>query len=281
MPAGVRVAMRTDAATFSVALEGDKDSCPVDVLVDGELHARLPVGRGPGMVTTDLPMGHTHVEAWMPQWGRTRVGIVRLAGHGFVEPVHRDGPRWVTYGSSITQGREADGPSETWPALVARRHGWRLTCLGFGGECHLDPVVARTIRDGPADLVSLCLGINVYGRASFGPRTFAPAVSRFVETVRDGHPAVPIVVVTPITAPDREDRRNAAGMTLAEVREQVDVAVRTLRRLGDADLHLIDGLWLLGKHDVGLLADGLHPSAEGHRFMADRVAPLLGQAPGR
>ena len=33
----------------------------------------------------------------------------------------------------------------------ARTHNLDLTCLGYGGQCHLDPIVASMIRDLPAD----------------------------------------------------------------------------------------------------------------------------------
>ena len=31
---------------------------------------------------------------------------------------------------------------------MARRLGWDLTCLGFSGECHLDPIAARAAEIG-------------------------------------------------------------------------------------------------------------------------------------
>ena len=98
---------------------------------------------------------------------------------------------------SITPRRETEVPSETWPALVARQHGWDCVSLGFAGECHLDPVAARTIRDLPARLISLCLGINIYGGETFSGRTLPGQIEAFISTVREGHPKTPIVVITP------------------------------------------------------------------------------------
>jgi hypothetical protein len=159
---------------------------------------------------------------------------------------------------------------------VAREHGWDLCCLGFGGECHLDPVVARHIRDSPAGLVHLCVGINVYGHASFSRRSLSPALHGFILTIRDGHPTVPIVVSTPIASPSREAQPNAVGWTLGDVREEVTRAVEVLRAAtGDRDLHLVDGLSLLGRDDADYLFDGLHPSSEGYRAIAQRLAPRL------
>ena len=278
MPAGVRFAVRTDAVRVAIVLDGDAESAPVDVLVEGKRTQRLAVVPGHSVVEAILPPGLKSMELWLPHVGQTRIGVLTFTGQTDIVPAPSGGPRWITYGSSITQCRTANGPSETWPAVVTRQYAWRLTCLGFGGECHLDPVVARTIRDATADLITLCLGINVYELATFSPRTFASAVSGFIETVRDGHPDVPLAVITPIASPDRERRQNLVGMTLEDVRNGVVAAVETLAQLGDENLHLIDGRELLGAHEGNLLHDGLHPSADGYRAIATRIAPRLERA---
>jgi hypothetical protein len=280
MPAGARIGMRTDATSIAIAIDIAADDprleqALVDVVIDRQLAHRLPVAPGGADVVTELPGGVHEVELWLPHVADVRIGAITLAGHREVAPAPRSGPRWITYGSSITHCVEAAGPSETWPALVARQNDWRLTCLGFGGDCHLDPVVARTIRDADADLISLCLGINIYGGSTFGPRSLASAVSGFIETVRDGHPETPIAVISPIISPDREQNPNPVGLTLEDVREHVTVAVETLSRLGDPGLVLIDGLDVMGTGEAHMLPDNLHPSAEGYRLMAERIGPRL------
>ncbi len=149
-----------------------------------------------------------------------------------------------------------------------------LACLGFGGECHLDPMIARLVRDMSADLVIACLGINVYGAGSFNRRSFLPAILGFVSTIRDGHPGVPILVMSPIFSPSRENQAGAAGMTLAEMRGQVLAAVRILRDHGDSDVHPVDGVDILGPAHARLLPDGLHPDAAGNVHMATEITTL-------
>ncbi|MEV7468866.1 hypothetical protein AB0O20_20510 [Streptomyces kronopolitis] len=65
----------------------------------------------------------------------------------------------------------------------------------------LDPYVARTIRDMPADLISLKVGINIVALATFRLRTFGPAVHGFLDTVRDGHPDTPLLLMSPVSSP--------------------------------------------------------------------------------
>ncbi|WP_405061762.1 GDSL-type esterase/lipase family protein [Kribbella sp. NBC_01505] len=272
-PAGVRGVWRTTAASVRLEVRAAQGIygriAPLDVLVNGELHERCMLEEGEQQLAVELPAGPLSVEIWLPQAGR--IAVRGLEFDGAAEPVPLSGPRWITYGSSITQCSGAAGPSETWPALVARHHGWDLTCLGLSGECHLDPVVARTIRDTPARLISLCLGVNIQGGATFSGRTLPGQVESFIATIRSGHPTTPIVVITPLPVPDRDDEPNAVGLTLNDIRTCVELGARA-----DPAVQIIDGRTILtGDEPRTLYTDGLHPGRAGYRLIAQRLIPLL------
>src|SRR5690606_37434801 len=112
------------------------------------------------------------IELWLPHFGQFRLKAIEIDDDATFARVESKARRWITYGSSITQCRASRTPTQTWPAIVARRMGLDLVCLGFSGQCHLDPMVARLIRDTPADYLSICAGINIYGGASLGKRSF-------------------------------------------------------------------------------------------------------------
>ncbi|GAB2845005.1 hypothetical protein GCM10027176_56010 [Actinoallomurus bryophytorum] len=75
------------------------------------------------------------------------------------------------HGSSISHCCEAEGPLGTWPVVAARLAGADLLNLGLAGNAMVDHFTARTIRDRPADLISLKLGINVVNGDTLRPRT--------------------------------------------------------------------------------------------------------------
>lgn len=272
MPSGARIALRTDSRRLVVVLGAAAGSSPVDVVVDGRVH-RGPSTDGPVLV--ELPAGPSDVEVWLPQFGPVRVQALRVDQGSRCHPVTSADARWTVHGSSITQRRHAAGPVDTWPALVARRLGLDLLNLGFGGQCLLDPMVARLVRDTPADVITLCLGINVFGQATHDERSLLPAVLGFVATVRDGHPSTPITVVSPLATSVPADERNSAGMTLNDVRSHVVLAVQRLVASGDEDLHLVDGHDLLGPEERGHLVDRVHPGASADELVAGRVMPLV------
>lgn len=272
-PAGVRAAWRTSAASVELEIRAAfgiyTRIAPVDVLVDGELHQRCEVLEGEQRLSIELPGDQAEVEIWLPQAGR--IALREVSFDGEAEPFSPTGPRWITYGSSITQAGGAYGPSETWPALVARTNGWDGVNLGFAGECHLDPIAARTIRDLPAGLISLCLGINIHGGATYSGRTLPGQVESFIATVREGHPRTPLIVITPLSVPDREGKPNAVGLTLDDVRTCVELGART-----DPGVRIIDGRTILSTAEArALYRDGLHPGPEGYRLLGERLASLL------
>jgi hypothetical protein len=280
-----------------------------DLVVDGVHTARLPVPEGgvllmdvqkggrltPGDWSTlrfgPLPSGDKHVEIWLPH--ACQVELLALKADAPVRrPAGVDRPRWVHHGSSISQCCEAEGPLGTWPAIAARRLGLDLLNLGLAGNCMLDPFAARTIRDEPAELISLELGINIINGDTMRPRVFGPAVHGFLDTIRDGHPTTPMVVVSPIICPTAERspgpteacwndgvltfRADGVQRPDTLTLESIRIAMRAIvsRRL-DPNLYYLDGRELFGEADLADLPDGLHPNAAGYRTMGERFVGVL------
>ena len=270
---------------------GDVDE--VDLRSGTVVHHDGPAHR---TVVEGLAAGDKHVEIWLPH--DEAADVVALSADAAVRPVAARAPVWVHHGSSISQGSGAASPSRTWPAVAARRLGLDLRNLGVGGSALVDPFMARVIRDSPADLISLKLGINVVNVDGMRVRTLAAAVHGFLDTVRDGHPDTPLLLVSPLycgihehtpgpaaidptslgtdqvrfTATGREGDTDLGRLTLAVVREVLADVVG--RRGDDENLHHLDGTRLYGEADASVLPlpDGLHPDAATHRLVGDRFA---------
>lgn len=279
IPNGVRLDVVTDATRLEVACAGPAGTRErwVDVVVDGHLSESF-VAAG-DVRTVELPGNVAHVELWLPHSQPTRVDRVLLHGATVLDAAPVTAPRWVVYGSSITQCNDAPTPTQTWPALVARRNLWDLTALGMSGQCHLDPPLAQACGQCAPDVITLCLGTNVYGGNTFNARSLGPTVAGFVALVRTLTTA-PIIVVSPLAArTERETTVNAVGLTQADIRDIVHDAVGLLQRRDDR-LHLIDGTEILSGDELFLLSDGLHPTPEGYRVIADRLGPQLAALAG-
>ena len=281
---GVRISFHSDTTSIALPCTNHNreildvppsDCANLDVVVDGEVHASLEPG-GDRYAVTGLPAGRKHIELWLPQWGALSYGSLETDEGVSVEPFDDGRPKWLAYGSSITMCRTAHSPTRTWPAVVAREMGFNLTNFGFGGQCHLDALVARNIRDRDVDFISLCLGINIHGVGSLSARTFRPSTIGFIEIIRERHPLTPLVVMSPIICPDRETTPNAVGLTVVKMRDELEEACGTLRARGDGNIHYVSGPDVFGEEDLAYLPDGLHPSADGYELLGrrfvDRVA---------
>lgn len=331
-PSGVRLALRTSASALELdvlpvkRLYVDMPSRPdgvYDLVVDGLVTARASAPSG-DTVTVDvttgaaehragepvtvrfdgLPEGEKDVEVWLPYDETTRLVSLRLDRDAAPLP-HRSRRTWMHHGSSISQGSGAESPATTWPALAAAEAGVDLLNLGFGGGSLLDPFIARVLRDTPADIISVKIGINIVNNDAMRLRAFGPAVHGFLDTIRDGHPDTPLLVVSPVLCPMHENtpgpsafdtealregrlhfratgnpaERAQGKLTLESIREELTRIVAA-RRAEDKNLHLLDGRALYGGADAAEhpLPDGLHPDAATHRQMGTRFASLaIGQ----
>ena len=276
-PAGVRLEVRTDASALVLDLVVHTENpVSLDVMVDGALAERISLDAGRHQVRAALPEGVHDLQVWLPHSAAVVVVGARLEQAEHAEPLAQ-GPRWTAYGSSITQCFEAHGPSQTWPALVAQQLGLDLTCLGFSGNCQLDPVATRAIAAVPAEVVTLCLGINTYGdqeRSHFSERTLPGQVAEVIRSARQAHPQAQLVVITPIISPDRDHTPNAVQLSLSDIRGHVARVAEQLAATDDR-LHILDGLTIMGAQDLDVMPDGLHPDGDGYQRMAQRIGTAL------
>ncbi|MBT2486438.1 MULTISPECIES: GDSL-type esterase/lipase family protein [unclassified Microbacterium] len=324
-PSGARVAVVTEARRIELEVHATRVGYrmiprprgAIDVVVDGvheqtysltegdavELDvatggSSATAGSAETVVLEGMPAGRKTVEFWLPH--NEAVDLVQLRADAPVEPAPKTGLLWVHHGSSISQGSNATHPTGIWPAIAARRSGVRLRNLGFGGSALVDPFLARVIRDTPADIISVKLGINVVNLDAMRLRSFVPAVHGFLDTIRDGHPATPLLLMSPLHCGIHEETPGPGSVDIASIgtdlvqftatgthgdTAQGRLTLQVIRqalaevvaaRPEDPNLHYLDGLELYGAADAEAhpLPDALHPDAETHRLIGNRFTDL-------
>ena len=331
-PAGARIAFRTGSDRVELDVLPTKRVYPgapprpsgrYDLVVDGEVTGELTAAGGdelvidlatgrselregePTTLAIALPPGEHDVEVWLPHNEET--ALVALRSDAELVPLPRTRRRWLHHGSSISQGSNATRPTGTWPVVAARSADVDLVNLGLGGSALLDPFVATTMRDTPADLVSLAVGINLVNGDVMRRRVLGPALHGYLDTIREGHPTAPLLLVSPLYCPIHEQTPGpaafdpasfgtgqlrfvatgdpaevAAGRLTLEVVREVLAEVVAARSAEDDALYLLDGLTLYGPQDEARLPlpDDLHPDAETQRLVGERFAAAVFAAGG-
>lgn len=320
-PSGVRVAFVTAAERIELITHpsrvgyrgAHRPRGNVDLVVDGKFAGSDEL-RGGDLLEVDLQTGHTAfipgeahtsafsglskshktVELWLPH--NEQLELISLRTDAPIFAAEGTERIWLHYGSSISQGSNASTPTKTWPAVVALQAGVNLHSLGLAGSALVDPFAARVMRDAPADLISVKLGINVVNFDSMRLRSFVPAVHGFLDTIRDGHPDTPVVLISPIFCGIHEETPgpgaidptsigsdqvkfiatgtpdDAGRLTLTMIREALTSLAA--RRASDPQLYFLDGLQLFNQADAleNPLSDALHPDSAAHRIIGRRFA---------
>jgi len=263
----------------------------------------------------NIPEGEHTLEIWLSTAGPQRIRGLEVDQGATCEVVKDARPRWIVHGSSITHSmgpsaqqfpklpfssQTAHSPARTWPGTAAREGDVHLLDFGFGGQAVMDPIMARTIRDTPAEAISLKFGINVHNTGSHGARSFGQAVMGFVLVVREKHPNTPLQLISPIYGSWREQMTQAARqpgyvgpahtgppptltkpdprfLTLPQMRAELKRIVEVLQKRGDKNIQYVDGLQLFNEDDMikgGMMPDRLHPNGDGYEHMGRNFARI-------
>jgi hypothetical protein len=181
-------------------------------------------------------------------------------------PPRRQG-RIVYYGTSIVHGSCVSRPGMAVPAILSRRLGRAVTNLGFAGNAHMEPEVARYLAElDPAVFILDALPNMNAERVELN-------AEQFIRTLRTARPGTPLVLVEDRTFtnawlfPDLRERNRSARAALRTICEK-------LAAEGITGLTSVEGDRLYGS-DGEVSMDGSHPSDLGAMRIADALAPVL------
>jgi lysophospholipase L1-like esterase len=219
------------------------------------------------------PLAHNYSVIW-PYGTQMVFDGLQLQGgqsHLLVPPPTRPAFRYVAYGDSITQGYYASsGIVDTYPDRVARKKGWSVVNMGFGGETTV-PSDGTAVGLLGGNLVTVAIGTNDFG-TSKPLATFVSDYNALLDAIRALQPTVPIYSVTPIWT-SVEAFANGQGLHVQDYRQAITSIVQA-RMATDPNLHLVDGLTLV-PNQLMYFVDGLHPNDAGFALYATNLAAKL------
>jgi lysophospholipase L1-like esterase len=279
LPVGVRLEFVGEAtavevdyctATAELGVRGPGAGTGFALYRGADLVSEAPAVLGNGTVRLAAGAGPARGIVYLPEGMRPEVRAIRGVG-GTIAPAPPQ-RRWLCYGDSIAEGWCAAGPAGAWPARVGREWELDVINLGYGGGARGEIASAEEIAVLPADVISISHGTNCWTRTPHDAALFRAGLAAFLAIVRQRHPALPIVAVSPVLRADAESTCNRLGATLADLRSAFEAVVSERVRDGDSRLSLVPGLPLL---PAERFSDGVHPDDEGHARLAAALGPLI------
>ena len=197
-------------------------------------------------------------------------------------------------GDSITEGHGTTDEKNVFHQIIKEKYGMEFASnYGVGGTRiarQIVPTREKTrydmtfelradIMDRNADAVVVFGGTNDYGHgdAPFGTEdsedvyTFCGAVNSLISKLTADFPSAKIIFMTPIHRVNETNPSEPDSKTL----EDYVNAIRNICKKRDIALIDLFEINPLDPEDVNLVPDGLHPSDEGHRVMAQVIAEEL------
>jgi lysophospholipase L1-like esterase len=283
-PTGARIRFSSDTGSLRIRVEASRvyshshmspmGSSGLDAYVDGQYWASATVSREGEQELTFFQgsaRGTKQITIYLPSYQEVSVLAVGVdAGAELGTPVAFAERRPIVfYGSSIAQGACAGRPGMSYEAILARRLDVDFVNLGFSGSGRGEPEVVDLVNR-----VEACCYVFDLGK-SYRMQP-VEVYAEMLRRIRAAHPGVPIVVMTSIFATREWYDPNWAELS-EYVRDVAKQAAGAMIGAGDRDVHLVDGLELLGPADADGFQEGVHPNDLGFTRIADRLEPTLRQ----
>src|SRR5262245_1282525 len=284
-PTGGRIRFRTNSATVAIKLEWPHAPGMRNMHFFGQSGVDLYVGNtywgtatpdkdaAPGKVYEhvffrDQTRAMRDITIYLSLYSPVKVLAIGIEKDGMIEPATSFAlPQPVVYyGTSITQGGCASRPGMSYQAILGRRLNFDHVNLGFSGNGKGEAALARAVAE-----IDAAAYVLDFAQNNGSVESLAQVYDPFIGILRQRHPDVPIVAITPIYAANEATGSKRNEQMRALIRKVVSQRIAA----GDMHLQLVEGPDLLGPSRVDGLVDGTHPNDLGFQWMADGLAERL------
>ena len=178
--------------------------------------------------------------------------------------------RYLTYGTSITQGYNACSPALTYGAQAAWRMGWDYINLGVGGQAFCEEAMAYHIaqRD-DWDVFSACISVNMLMQ-NVDEQEFRNTIRTFWKVIAERNPEKHLYAIS--IFPYFADRGIIGECTLSSTPGEYRKALQEV--CGEFDcIHYIDGQELMSFSNLS--SDLIHPGTLGMIEIGEKLSKIF------
>ena len=152
--------------------------------------------------------------------------------------------------------------------IISRKLDVQFVNLGFSGNGRGEPELAHLINQIPGTsfiILDYEANANETIKNSLGP---------FVNILREGHPEIPILIMSKIRYANAVPGSQAYE-SLLQNRDFQKNMVEECKMNGDENIYFLDGSTVLGEDYFECTVDGVHPTDLGSLRIADALIPEI------
>lgn len=269
--AGVRLSFSTDAISinfdYKLISASSRGFAHIDVFENDKLCAHYELNGVDGSLEHKFSDGQKKVEIYLPWSKGLFAKNVVLKGATFITPVKRS-KKAIAFGDSITQGYDAEFPSNTYVNLISRALDADVIDLGIGGDKHFAPIV-ETMPKQEIDYITVAYGTNDWAYTTYAE--FNQRCEDFYSALNKKFSGVKIFTILPIWRKE-ESSPSLEGYYLDDFRNRIIEITKQYNNIS-----VVGGKGLL-PHDTEIYSDKrLHPNDEGFSLYAKNLLKQMGQ----
>jgi lysophospholipase L1-like esterase len=220
-----------------------------------------------GVLADSIPPGQHEYALYLPLYNGVKLVEIGVPAAAAVYKAAPRGKPVVVYGTSIVQGGCASRPGMAHVAIVGRRLDCPTINLGFSGNGKMEPEMEKLLAElDPAVFVLDCL-------PNMTTDMVKQRVEAFVRTLRQAHPAMPIVLVENVPTQSAAFLPGPRSV-YTEKNDALRAVYRRLQGSGMRGLSYVPASALFGD-DTDATVDGTHPTDLGFERMAAGLEPVL------
>lgn len=269
--AGVRLSFSTDATSISfdykLVSASSREFSHIDIFENDKLCAHYELNQFDGSVENKFNDGQKKVEIYLPWSKGLFAKNVVLNGASILKPAKRR-KKAIAFGDSITQGYDAEYPSNTYINRISKALDADVIDLGIGGDKHFAPIIEKMPKI-DVDYITVAYGTNDWAYLTYAE--FNKRCEDFYKALNEKFLGVKTFTILPIWRKE-ESSPSLEGKYLDDFRNRIIEITKQYNNIS-----VVGGKDLL-PHDTELYSDKrLHPNDEGFILYANNLLKQIKQ----
>ncbi len=181
--------------------------------------------------------------------------------------------RYLSYGTSITQGLFTNQAEGAYPYILGRELDYEVHNYAMSGRAYCEPITADFLCGlGDFDLITLELTVNMF-TDGFDIEVYRERVTGLIQAMVDRHPTTPIYCIGIMPFYNDYGVYHPEQSNTSTIEEFREAYVEILKGFTQENIHYVDPSNLISKRN--LCVDLIHPTGAGMYEIAYNLKSII------